>query len=189
MRRGFSAVEFVIALAVLGVALVPIFSVFTQSRKAVFKSKLAYMAVVAAQERLEELRQLPFENLDALNDVGWENTSGNAFRLTKHFRNDYISVNHGIGAYEAIENEDYHYPEEYSRIFLKVSVTPFVRMDYGKETPAEDPLATDESGYRPTRLKKVTVEYFWQEKGESAEDAHRRHFSTISTIVGAHNAR
>ena len=189
MKSGFSAVEFVIALAVLAVALIPIFSVFTESSKAVFKSKLAYMAIVAAQEKVEEIRQLPFANLDQLNELGWQNLTGSAFKVTKHFRNDFISTNSGAPQYGAIENEDFHYPKAYERIFLKVTVNAYGRMDYGQATPAEDPLGTDENGYRPPRMKKVTVEYFWQEKGENEDEALRRHYSSISTIVGSHNAR
>ena len=58
-RNGHSAIEFAVAIVILGLAIVPIFGLFSRSREAAFKSKISYLALHVARERLEELRQCP----------------------------------------------------------------------------------------------------------------------------------
>jgi len=185
-RTGATAAEFVIALLVLGLALLPLVTVFTSTRTAVATSKLAYQALVAAQEHLEEIRQLPFETLaEQFQTPTFRPVSGNAFALTLSTRNE--ASNRPYGGLDAPEHG---YPADYHRVFLRTSVEMLPRFDYGTgSTPGPDPLGTDLDGLRPPRLARVTVEYYWQERGEQPDEALRRTYAVLTTLVGDHHAR
>lgn len=182
--RGISAAEVVVATLVLALALIPMLGVFFQSREVTYKSKLAYLALHVARERMEELRQIPFNALDAC-DTGdtWVSTAGSAFAHTKQHRNDPIDSSYG-----GLSKADFAYPAEYGRIHTRVRVAPLARRNYGVDAHADDTTSL-QAQVKPVRMKAVTIEYYWQEKGESPDEARRKNFATLSTIVGSHNAQ
>lgn len=187
-RRAHSAVEFVIATVILGLALIPMFGIFSSSRETAFKSKISYMALHVARERLEELRQVPFALLETLVTEDWVKTEGSAFTHTAATRNDLYGASMGVPY--ALDDPAFDYPEDYGRIFTRVTVEALERKSF-----AGDSVVVDPGNYqahpdiRPSRLKRVVVEYYWQEQGEPSELALHRHFNEISTIIGAHNVR
>ena len=188
-RDAHSAVEFMVATIILALALVPMFGVFTTSRETTFRSKISYLALHVARERIEELRQVPFELLGSLDTGGdWIPTTGSVFQHTAATRNDLYGATVGIPY--ALDDPEYEYPEHYERIFTRITVEPLDRLTYSGNT-----IRVDGGHYqahpsiRPARLKRVTVAYFWQERGEPSDLARHRHFNEISTIIGAHNVR
>ena len=62
-QLGVTLVEILIALTVLGVVIFPIFRLFQQGRMGTRKAKDDLMASMLAREKLEQLRFLPFENI------------------------------------------------------------------------------------------------------------------------------
>lgn len=166
-KKGTTAAEFMMATVILGLAIVPIFGIFGTSKTNVFKSKISYMAVHVARERLEELRQVPFMMLGNLSDPlappAWECAEGNTFKHTIEQRNsraqpvttggssgategsityDGTTVTEysaGGGASASLNGEDgnFDYPPEYARIWTKVTVVEVNRRDYASETPGD----------------------------------------------------
>ena len=199
-RTGHSAIEFAVAIVILGLALVPIFGLFSRSREAAFKSKISYLALHVARERLEELRQLPFDSLEEIADGQWKKTEGNVFQHTIKYRlpQQYIDTGSGltvggvdVGAasgYTGLEpnDESFDYPEEYSRIWTRVSLQEVPRRNYQPDTP-EDDTTSVQSKIKLVRMKRIILDYYWQEKGEDMETARLRHFQSLKTIIGSHN--
>jgi len=184
-----SAVEFVIATVILGLALIPMFGIFSHSREATFKSKISYMAIHVARERLEELRQIPIEQLPEIATGEWTKCQGYAFRHTMDTRNKVFGTDHGH-PYGALEDDAYKYPDEYSRIWTKVELEPIERLSFHGAAPDVDPGNVQaHPDVLPSRLFRVTLSYYWQETGEDVEAARLRHFNEISTIIGSHNIR
>ncbi len=169
-RRAQSMIEFMIAVVILGLAIVPMYGIFSKSRETAMKSKLAFMALHVARGKLEELRQIPFERLDEVISryAEWTPVEGNIFRDTIDTRN--IG---GATTYGALNDDDaLKYPEEYSRILLRI---------HAEDIPS--PLGPQ----KPVRLKKVILEYYFQEKGETPEAGRMKHFGKIETIIGSLN--
>lgn len=211
-KKGTTAAEFMMATVILGLAIVPIFGIFGTSKTNVFKSKISYMAVHVARERLEELRQVPFMVLENLSDTGWECAEGNTFRHTTEQRNsraapvstggasgavegaityDGTTVTEfsaGGGASASLNGEDgnFDYPPEYGRIWTRVTVEEVARRDYASEVPADD-ISSLQVGIKPVRLKQVKIEYYWQEKGEEPDEAKLKNTNRITTIIASHN--
>lgn len=211
-KKGTTAVEFMMATVILGLAIVPIFGIFGSSKTNVFKSKISYMAVHVARERLEELRQVPFMVLENLSDTGWECAEGNTFKHTIAQRNSraapvttggasgatsggityggsaVTAFSAGGGASAALDGEDgnFDYPPEYSRIWTRVTVSEVARRDYAGDAPADD-ISSLQAKIKPVRLKQVKIEYYWQEKGEEPDEAKLKNTNKITTIIASHN--
>lgn len=200
-RSGHSAIEFAIAIIILGLAIVPIFGIFSRSREAAFKSKLSFLALHVARERMEELRQLPFDSLEEIADGEWKQTSGNVFHFTNEYRRaeqyvdaggtglTYGGVDVAVAAgYSGLQPDDgsYDYPDDYSRIWTRVSVQEVPRRNYATDPPSDD-TTTLQSKIKFVRLKRVALDYYWQEKGEDLETARLKHFQSLSTIIASHN--
>ncbi len=199
-RNGHSAIEFAVAIVILGLAIVPIFGLFSRSREAAFKSKISYLALHVARERLEELRQLPFDRLEEIADGEWKSTTGNVFQYTVKYRTpeQYIETGTGItvggvdvgaaSGYKGLEpnDESYDYPEEYSRIWTRVSLVEVPRRNYAPDSP-EDDTTSIQSRIKLVRMKRIVLDYYWQEKGEDMDTARLRHFQSLKTIIGSHN--
>jgi hypothetical protein len=207
LREGSTAVEFMMASVILGLALMPIFGIFGSSRKATFKSRVSYMAIHVARERLEELRQLPFMMLEELSDNGWESAEGNVFRHTIEQRNSRaipvtvggtsstgitvggVAVSAGSaasGSFLQGEDGSFDYPEEYARIWTRIAVAEIPRRDYAPDAPADDTTSL-QFNIKPVRLKRVTIDYYWQERGEEIDEARLKNTNTITTIIASHN--
>jgi prepilin-type N-terminal cleavage/methylation domain-containing protein len=65
-RRGFSAIEALIAMTVLGVMLLTLISVFIYGFGAVSRARQTALATQIVQERMEAIRALPFDSISAL---------------------------------------------------------------------------------------------------------------------------
>lgn len=207
MRIGATAVEFMMATVILGLAIMPIFGIFGSSRTATFKSRVSYMAIHVARERLEELRQLPFMMLEDLSDNGWESAEGNVFKHTIEQRNSRAvpvstggTASSGItvggvavsaaaaasGSFLQGDDGSFDYPEEYSRIWTRITVEAIMRRDYSPDVPADD-VSSIQFNIKPVRLKRVTIDYYWQERGEEIDEARLKNTNTITTIIASHN--
>jgi prepilin-type N-terminal cleavage/methylation domain-containing protein len=73
-RRGFTLIEVLIAMAVLTIALVAIAGMFPTGYRQVTDAGRMTLAVTAARQILEDVRSLPFDNLDNLNGFDSENS-------------------------------------------------------------------------------------------------------------------
>ncbi len=58
-RRGVSGVEVMIGAIILGLAFIPIYTMFVQTREITSKSEMSYRAMHVAREQLQEIRTLP----------------------------------------------------------------------------------------------------------------------------------
>jgi len=210
-KQGITAVEFMMATVILGLALMPIFGIFGSSRTNVFKSRVSYMAIHVARERLEELKQVPFRNLEELMDDGWESATGNVFKHTVKLRNDEagpVTTGGGNGSTSGggitvggtaitassvagtvtLDGQDgaFDYPDEYSRIWTRITVAGVLRRDYAADVPQDDSSSL-QLNIKPVRLKRVTIDYYWQEKGEEPDEAKLKNTNSITTIIASHN--
>ncbi len=187
--RGHSAIEFMVATVILGLALIPMFGIFSRSREATFKSKISYMALHVARERLEELRQVPFFQLENLATTDWVRADGYAFKHTMETRNQVFGADKGK-PYGDLEDDQYKYPKQYTRIWTKIDVEGLERVSFASDAPIVDPGNLQASpDIHPFRLKRVTLSYYWQEKGDVLDDARMKHYNEITTIIGSHNVR
>lgn len=174
---GFSLVEILIASLVLVGALVPMYILFTGSSVSVFRSRVSYMALHAAREELEALRQVNPAKLPKMRH-DWEPVTGSILRKTVPTVDDSGAVTAPTtGAGSAIS-----YPEEYARIETKVGVSSMDDQDPDPEVgvPAHP------------RLFRVMLQVRWQEMGESAEEGgagHRTALSRFRTVIGNHRVR
>jgi len=105
-RVGISSVEVVVATLIIAAALVPIYGIFVRSRTTITRSRIAYLALQAAREELEEIRQIPFGSLAGHE---WEPVSGHVFRRT-------IPVRPPTSGTSPVAATDLIYPDEYTRI-------------------------------------------------------------------------
>lgn len=62
-RKGFSLLELMIALTILAIALVPVAYFYSKSLQMVEQSSVRTRALMLAQERLAELRQMPYDQI------------------------------------------------------------------------------------------------------------------------------
>lgn len=173
----FSLVEILIASLVLVGALVPMYILFTGSSVSVFRSRISYMALHAAREELEALRQVPPSKLPKMRH-DWEPVTGTVLRKCVPNVDDSGAVTvPTTGAGSAIE-----YPPEYARIQTKVGVSSIDDQDPDPEVgvPAHP------------RLFRVMLQVRWQEMGESTEEGgagHRTALSRFRTVIGNHRVR
>lgn len=155
--------ELLVGILILSAALIPVYHVFVTSRRNVFSSKISYMAVHAAREELEEIRQLPFRALvDGTVEHEFRPVEGHVLHVTF----EQLDI---ADPPEGLEADMFTYPEEYQRIETKVSVL---------DTEPPDP-----------RLKRVVLLVRWQEKGTSPEEGEagfRKALSRYETIVANH---
>ena len=63
LRQGFSLLELMIALTILAIALVPVAYFYSKSLQMVEQSTVRTRALMLAQERLAELRQMPYDQI------------------------------------------------------------------------------------------------------------------------------
>jgi len=64
MRKGFSLIEIIATIGVLGIVAVPFFSIFLSGNKNVIAAKYDLIAVNLARERIEQIRLQNFETLE-----------------------------------------------------------------------------------------------------------------------------
>src|SRR5688572_7423532 len=55
-RAGLSAVEVVLGIGLVAALFIPVYGLFVTGRESAFKSRLAYLAVLAAREEIADLR-------------------------------------------------------------------------------------------------------------------------------------
>ncbi len=65
-EKGFTLIETLIAIAVLAVMLLTLISVFIYGYSAVARARQSALATVIAQEEMETIRALPFDQIAAL---------------------------------------------------------------------------------------------------------------------------
>ena len=140
-RRGITTVEFFFAVLILALALIPIYDIFIGSYRSVFRSKHSYVAQHVAREIMEEMRQLPFDTLEAGAWHDWTPVGGHVLALTID----------KAGLATATDKDDgtLEYPKEYERIQTKLGVEE----------------VTDADGNVDPKLRKVVLEVRWQETG------------------------
>lgn len=171
-RRGFSLAELVIATLILGGALVPIYSIFTNSSKTAGASKYAYMAAQVARETIEEMRQVPFDKLEELKTTAPTPITGGLFATTSRLR----AVGGATDPNSVATASSPSYPEEYKRIKRTINVEPV----------DGTALAQSITGAAPKpRLKKITLDVFWEESGGAAEKS-RPGLQHYVTFIGYH---
>lgn len=147
-ESGATVAELVIATLILGAALVPIYSIFTNSSKAAGNSKYAYMTAQLAREMMEELRTIPFDKLEDANTSTPKAIEGGLFANTAKLR-----AASGTGT---DVSGTATYPEEYKRFkyTLKIEAVDGTGL----------PQAITGQAVKP-RLKKATLDIVWEESG------------------------
>lgn len=144
MNRGFTLIQVLIALFVLGVALVPATSLFLQSSKNVERSGALLEATIAARSILDEIRSQPFllDNMGAVIEVPSEKYPSLA--VPPHFRVKFK----GRAQVEISQAE----PGKYSGRLREVRVT--IRWtEHGKERSLD--LYTLESNLNDCKLMRL----------------------------------
>lgn len=166
-------VELLVGILVLSFGIIPIYHIFTASRRTVFRSEVSYMALHAARERLEELQGLPATKLAAMVGEGqWTAVTGHAFsRLMAETEGqpDPLQGDPVAGA-SALPVSDFSdpifaYGPDYARIKLRVSVEQVRRI--------------------PPYLFKASVRVRWQEMGESVEKAEQENEKSFMSKLDA----
>ena len=166
-RFAIAMVEVLIGVLILSFGLIPIYSIFTSSRKTVFKSEVSYLALHAARERLDEIQLLPLSVLLQLSAEGespWTPVAGSAFTVlvnaTSSLPDPAPMKDNPELPPSTLLDPKYTYPENYERIKLKthIELLPVVPIASGSDAPAGPPW-----------LFKVSVKVRWQEKGEDVQ--------------------
>ncbi len=177
-RSGFSLVEVVIGTLVLAGAIIPMYFLFTGSESNIFRSRISYMALHAAREELEALRQVDPVKLPLMRH-DWEPVTGSVLKRVAPTAdpsgNPAPDPAAGLAPGSVLE-----YPEEYARIETKVDVSS-----------AADPAGELAPPVHP-RLYRVMLQVRWQEKGTSEEEGgvgHRRALSRFQTVIADHRVR
>lgn len=171
-RRGASLAELVVATLVLGAALIPIYSIFTNSSKTAGASKYAYLAAQVARETIEELRQVPFDKLEELKTTAPTTITGPLFATTSRMR----AVGGATDPNGVATASSPSYPEDYKRIKRTINVEPVDGTGL--------PQAITGVAPKP-RLKKITLDVFWEEQGGVAEKT-RPGLQHYVTFIGYH---
>lgn len=142
-RAGLTLVETMVGLFLFIAMFMPAYTLFVQSRNTAFKSKLAYISVQAAREEIEDLRILTRIKPTGIDKLGhdWQPVKGNAMDRLKD------TWMQGETAVERLK-----YPEEYARIWTKVTV------------------GTSKDGFVFPSVLHVR----WQEKGEKFNEKSER---------------
>jgi hypothetical protein len=164
--RGVTAAEVVMAALILAAGLVPMYSIFVKSSTTVTQSRFSYMALHAAREELEELRQIPFDQLPQAAH-GFQPVTGHVFRRS-------LASRRGGGPSNSVRTHPdlQSYPADYGRILTKVDVT-----DLDPPGPDLDPQK---------HMKRVVLDVKWEETG-SGSDRKKEAVSHFETIIAAHN--
>ena len=162
MRRGFSITEMIIGVLILGAALVPIYSIFISSSKAVSSSKLAYMAMQLARETMEELRQVPWAKIDEMKTSGFVPVGDTPlFKLTAKAR----SAKPGDDDPNGVTRDGPKYTGDYVRIKYQLKI--------------------EDVGEPEKRLKKASLDVQWDEQG-GRQEKDRSGMLHFVTILGYH---
>lgn len=172
MRRGATVAELVIATLILGAALVPIYSIFTSSGKAAGASKLAYMSAQVAREMIEELRTIPFDKLEDQKVDQPKAITGGLFATSSKARSIGSQDANNVAGANAPQ-----YPEEYKRIKYTLKIDGVDNTSLPQAITGAPPKA---------RLKKITLDVFWEEQGGVAEKS-RPGLQRYVTFVGNHS--
>ncbi|MBI4872228.1 MAG: hypothetical protein HY814_11750 [Candidatus Riflebacteria bacterium] len=171
-RDAFTAVEVVIAILILVAGLIPMYFLFTGTQVSVFRSRVSYMALHAAREELEALRQVPPNKLINMRH-DWEPLTGSVLRR--------VTAPDSAGATVATSaGPGLEYPKDYARIETKVEVSS------NAEADADIPQSTH------PRLYHVLLQVRWQEMGKSEEEGgagHRSALSRFHTVIADHRVR
>jgi len=195
-RTGMAMIEVLIGILILSFGLIPIYSLFTSSKKIAFKSELSYLALHAARDRLDEVQLMPLSALITLakeNEAGepnWVSCSGNVFSslltATKNVKDPapMDGSTPTVGNETALAGDKYNYPDSYERIKLKTAVT--LLKTYPESSQSETP-----SQWQP-HLFKVVVKVRWQEKGEDVQAEEEKkskifksHFERLFSVGGS----
>lgn len=110
-RRGFTAAEFVIVLAIFGVGVTTLYTLFWRTSEQAFRSKWAYLAAHAAREELESLRT---QNL--FGRYGSAAVGGHDWRPLLGSMVEHIAET------SVADRDEFLYPDSYSRIETKVDI-------------------------------------------------------------------
>lgn len=150
-NRGISAAEMIIAALILGAALVPMYQMFVKGTTNATQSRLAYMALHAAREELEEIRQIP---LGQLRPHDWRKVKDHLFQLSFETRAP-------DGANPVRADATLTYPKEYERVWTRLGVVP---------TDPPDP-----------RFMRAVLDVKWEETGAGSERSREAisHFETL----------
>jgi len=108
--RGFTLIELIVAISILGILSISVISLFSNSINANRRSNLKTKAVTAAQNKIEQLRNEEFSNI-------------------KNYHNQTFSVNEiaGSGIIELLPNDwnKNGLIEDYEENLLKLKITVF----------------------------------------------------------------
>jgi hypothetical protein len=174
-RRAFSTAELVIATLILGAALIPIYSIFTSGSKTAGNSKYAYIAAQVARETMDELRTLPFEELEKANIAQPTSVTGPLFGITGKLR----ILPGGAEDPNGVANaQSPQYPADYARIKRTITITAVDGSSIPKEITGQQKLIP--------RLKKAVVDVSWQEHGGKDEKSRPGLMRYVS-YIGYHS--
>lgn len=155
-RSGFALPELVIAMLILGAALVPMAGVFTSSKTCVTMSRLQYTALVAARAELEELRQIDWDALEP-RVHSWRPLTGHALLAT---------VDAGGASRTVAQDPALKLPAEYARIETQLALGEVVQLGHSV-------------------MRRATLSVRWQENGAGHTRAPEA-LSALSTILASH---
>ena len=191
LRGGFFLVELLVGVLILSLALIPMYQMFVTSSRTMFYSKLSYMAMHAAREELEELRQLPFPRvLTGELSHDWTPVAGRMLVRTLKYRpGDGSALSSAVTSATSasapasipasgptsaspFDADEYDYPKEYQRIETKLELS---------EVDPPNP-----------KMRKAVLMVRWQETGESPQKVgdvgQRVALSRFETILVSHDA-
>jgi len=147
--RGFSIVEVLVAMVILGLGLMPLYATFLWGRKGVTSSRFAVMANQLAREMIEELRQTPPDRVEDLVRA-YENSrriGGNLFRTCVKNR----PLVWQQDAPQALLDKSPDYADGYTRMLVRMESAPISQ------------------GRLADRGRRVMVEVTWEERGGADE--------------------
>jgi len=158
-RGGITTVEFAFAVLILALALMPMYDVFTRSYRSVLESKFSYMAQHVARETMEELRHVPYHDLEKYAH-DWRPVAGHVFAMSR------------LRSPGDASDSTLTYPEPYRRIETRIAVAPCREFRTGRIDP---------------RLRRIVVEVRWQERGP--QNHHKQKvLERFETIIGYHGS-
>jgi Tfp pilus assembly protein PilV len=170
-RRAYTFMEIVIAVSVLSLAVLGMYSLFLSSARTVTNSRLQYMSQLVAREIFEELRITPMASWTSTPATEWRSLEGKGlFEALGALRPGPSTPTAGTTqtAVAAVNTAAPRYPAEYGRFKYRIT--------FSDTQPAHP------------RLKKVTVIVKWQEFGgrEGAEKT-REGIISFSSILANHS--
>ena len=87
-QRGLTLIEIIVTLAVLGVVVAPLMSMFVTSQKVNVESKKEYEALQLAQKYMEEIKAMDSLSMSAFSPVDYDVISAEVSRFTGHVSSD-----------------------------------------------------------------------------------------------------